>query len=179
MPDPDPWLELLDAGRVSDAGASRSRQRWLAAAAAADVTVAGALLDLAERGDRVVVGVVGGGARTATVRAVGVDVVVLAGDAGVLHLVPLRSVSSLRALEGRLPHGERPVPYGPSLVELLARIGEREDPVVVRLTDGTTVAGIVDLVGADVIRVAPEEAGPGPTYVSVTSIGEAAVFRSG
>ena len=33
--------------------------------------------------------------------------------------------------------------------------------------------------GADLVRVQPEDRSLGPTYVSVGSIGEAAVFRSG
>ena len=51
--------------------------------------------------------------------------------------------------------------------------------MVLRLGDGTTVAGVVESVGVDVLRVRAEDPALGSTYVSVTSIGEAAVFRSG
>ena len=179
MPDEDPWVALLDAGRVREAGAARARRRWLEAAAAEEATLAGVLLDLAERGGTVSVGVAGGGLVLAEVVGVGADVVVLDRGQGPLVLVPLRAVAAVRPLEGPLPLGDRPAPDGPHLVDLLARSGERQEPVVLRLGDGTTVAGVVESVGADVLRVRAEDPALGSTYVSVTSIGEAAVFRSG
>jgi hypothetical protein len=109
---------------------------------------------------------------------VGADVVVLGRGTGVVHLVPLHHLTTLRA-DGPLPVGDRPPPDRPHLVDLLARSGERGEAVVLRLTDGTTVAGVVEAAGTDLLRLRPEDPGPGPAYVSVASIGEAAVFRSG
>jgi hypothetical protein len=174
----DPWLQLLDAGRIEEAGAARSRRRWLEAAAAEGATLAGVLVDLAERRADVVLGTGGGAVLSGTVVGVGADVVVLDRRTGPLHLIPLREVATLR-VDGALPLGDRPAPDAPHLVDLLARSGEREEVVVLRLTDRTTVSGVVEVAGRDVVRVRPEDPALGATYVSVTSIGEAAVFRSG
>lgn len=179
MSEHDPWVELLDAGRVREAGAARARRRWLETAAAEGATLAGVLLDLAERGATASVGIAGGGPVSAAVAGVGADVVVLDRGHGSLVLVPLRAVTAVRPLDGPLPLGDRPTPDGPSLVDLLARSGEREEVVALRLADGTTVAGVVEVAGADVLRVRAEDPTLGTTYVSVASIGEAAVFRSG
>jgi hypothetical protein len=105
-------------------------------------------------------------------------VVVLDRRTGPLLLLPLRRVVTVR-VHGALPLGDRPPPDGPSLVDLLARSGERGEAVVLRLDDGTTVSGVVEVAGADVLRVRAEDPALGATYVSVTSIGEAVVFRSG
>jgi hypothetical protein len=94
-------------------------------------------------------------------------------------LVPLRAVASIRAVDGPLPFGARPPPDAPHLVDLLARSGERQEAVVLRLDDGTTVAGTVESAGEEVVRVRAEDPSLGSVYVSVASIGEAAVFRSG
>jgi hypothetical protein len=88
-------------------------------------------------------------------------------------------VAAVRPLDGASPLGDRPPPDGPSLVDLLARSGERHDPVVLHLDDGTTVAGVVDGAGEEVLRVRAEDPTLGVTYVSVPSIREVAVFRSG
>jgi hypothetical protein len=176
--DRDPWVELLDAGRIEDAGTARSRRRWLETAAAEGATLAGVLLDLAERRADVMVGTRGRVVLSGAVTGVGADVVVLDRRTGPLHLIPLREVTTVR-VDGPLPHGDRPAPDGPHLVDLLARSGERQEAVVLRLHDGTTVAGVVEVAGRDVLRVRAEDPALGATYVSVTSIGEAAVFRSG
>jgi len=174
----DPWVELLDAGRVHEASAARSRQRWLEAAAVEGATLAGVLLDLVGRDDLVAVGVAGGATVSAEVVGVGADVVVLDRRTGPLSLVPLHRVTTVR-VQGALPLGDREAPDGPRLVDLLARSGERQESVVLRLDDGAVVAGVVESAGADVLRVRAEDPVLGSTYVSVTSIGEAVVFRSG
>jgi hypothetical protein len=179
VPEHDPWVELLDSGREHEAGAARAQRRWLEAAAAEGATLAGVLLDLAERGGPVSVGIAGGGLVRAEVAGVGADVVVLDRGSGALVLVPLRAVASVRTFEGSLPAGARPAPDGPHLVDLLARSGERQERVVLRLVDGTAVAGVVEAAGEDVVRIGAEDPSLGSTYVSVASIGEAAVFRSG
>jgi hypothetical protein len=176
--DDDPWVELLDSARVREAGASRARQRWLEAAAAEGATLAGVLLDLVGRDDRVVLGIEGGATVSAQVLAVGADVVVLDRLTGPLSLVPLDRVTTVRT-SGGAPLGDRPAPDAPRLIDLLARTGEREELVALDLADGTVVSGIVEAAGADVVRVRPEDRSLGPTYVSVGSIGEAVVFRSG
>ena len=179
VPEKDPWVELLDAGRVAEAGAARARQRWLEVAAAESATVAGVLLDLAERQEMVSVGIAGGGLVLGVVAGVGADVVVLDKGSGPWVLVPLRAVVAVRPLDGAAPLGDRPPPEGPTLVDLLARSGERRDAVVLHLEDGSSVAGVVDGAGEEVVRVRAEDPTLGVTYVSVASILEVAVFRSG
>jgi hypothetical protein len=179
VPENDPWVELLDAGRVAEAGAARARRRWLEVAAAESASVAGVLLDLAERGEVVSVGIVGGGLVLAEIAGVGADVVVLDRGQGPWVLVPLRAVAAVRPLAGGVPLGDRPAPDGPHLVDLLAASGERQDPVVVHLSDGSSVAGVVDGAGEEVLRVRAEDPTLGVTYVSLPSVREVAVFRSG
>ncbi len=179
MSDVDPWVELLDESRVREAGASRTRARWLRRAAGEGATLAGALLDLAERSAAVALATTAGNVHQAVVAAVGADVVVLRPPSGALLLVPLAAVAWVRPVDGPLPTGDRQVPDGPTLVDLLGRAAERGDRVVLRLSGGAGLTGTVEEVGADVVRLRPDDPGAGSTYVSVTSIGEAAVFRSG
>jgi hypothetical protein len=47
------------------------------------------------------------------------------------------------------------------------------------LAGGRVVRGVVDAAGVDVVRIRPEDARGGLTYVSLPSIREVAVFRSG
>ena len=178
MTENDPWVELLDSARAEEAGASRARQRWLEAAATEGATLAGVLLDLVGRDDLVVLGTGDGATASAAVLGVGADVVVLDRRTGPLSLVPLSRVTTVRT-SGGAPLGDRPRPDAPRLVDLLARSGERDEVVVLTLVDRTVVSGVVDAAGDDVVRVRPEDRSLGPIYVSVASIGEAAVFRSG
>ena len=179
MNDRDPWVELLDEGRVREAGAARARGRWLRAAADEDTSLAGALVDLAEAAAPVVVATTAGRVHQAVVAAVGADVVVLRPSSGVLVLVALDAVVWVRPVEGALPTGGREAPAGPLLVDLLAGVAERGDRVALWLRGGVTLSGRVAGVGVDVVRLDPDGPDAGPAYVSVPSILEVAVFRSG
>ena len=179
MTDRDPWVELLDEGRVQEAGAARARERWLRAAAAEDASLVGALLDLAEGAAPAVVATTAGRVHAGVVGAVGADVVVLRPPSGALVLVPLVAVAWVRPVTGPLPAGGREAPAGPFLVDLLAGVGERGDRVALWLEGGVTLAGRLAGVGLDVVRLEPDGPDAGPTYVSVPSIREVAVFRSG
>lgn len=177
--DRDPWVELLDEGRVDEAGTARERRRWLRAAAAEDATLAGALVDLAEGAVPVVLVTTAGRTHSAVVAAVGADVVVLRPASGALVLVPLGGVAEVRPVDGRLPTGGREAPAGPLLVDLLGGVAERGDRVALWLEGGVTLTGRVAGVGVDVLRLEPDGPEAGPSYVSVPSIREVAVFRSG
>jgi hypothetical protein len=177
--DGDPWVELLDEGRVREAGAARARERWLRTAAAEDVSLAGALLDLAEAATPVVVATSAGRVHSAVVAAVGADVVVLRPPTGALVLVPLGAVTWVRPVEGALPGGGRAVPSGPWLVDLLGRVADRGDRVALWVAGGGTLSGRLAGVGIDVVRLEPDGPDAAPSYVSVPSIREVAVFRSG
>jgi hypothetical protein len=177
--DRDPWVELLDEGRVREAGAARARQRWLRAAAAEDASLAGALVDLAEGAGPVVLATTVGRVHQAVVAAVGADVVVLRPPSEALVLVPLGAVAWVRPVQGALPSGGREAPTGPLLVDLLGRVSERGDRVALWLAGGVTLSGRVAGVGVDVLRLEPDGPDAGPSYVSVPSIREVAVLRSG
>ena len=175
----DPWVELLDESRAREAGASRARTRWLRRAAGEGATLAGALLDLAEGSAVVALATRAGRVHQAEVAAVGADVVVLRPPSGALLLVPLAAVAWVRPVDGPLPLGDREAPAGPYLLDLLGWAAERGDRVVVRFGGDTALTGTVEEVGAALVRLRPDDPGAGARYVSVTSIGEAAVFRSG
>ena len=102
----------LAEARVDEAAASRAREQSLRQQAGEEATLAGVLLDLAERGGAVVVDVAGGRRQRATVRAVAEDFCALRTDQGEV-LVAYAGIAAVAALEtddggrGQPPPGAR------------------------------------------------------------------------
>ena len=93
-------------------------------------------------------------------------------------------ISSDREAPPRVVRRRRALPSGRAvvggfLVDLLAGVAERGDRVALWLRGGVTLSGRVAGVGVDVVRLDPDGPDAGPAYVSVPSILEVAVFRSG
>ena len=142
--------------RADDAATARSRERWLRQQAAEAATLAGTLVDLAERtGDAAIVV----GSRTVAGRLVGVglDGCVMAERGGAATIVALAHVSAVR-VAGRGPGmgeatGER-TPAGEwRLVDALAALAAEHSPVRIGLRGGEIVSGELVAAGDDVITL--------------------------
>ena len=153
----DPLAALrrwIAEGQVNDAARARARQHWLERQAAADATLLGALVDLAERGRPVTVTTSADRRVTGLVVAVGADFAVLRDRGRGDVFVPVERLAVLRPAPGdALPTGDRPVgirlALGAALMELAA-----DRPDVIVATAGDDIRGEMVSVGADVITVA-------------------------
>src|SRR5688500_7495869 len=168
---------LADA-RTEEAARSRSRRRWLGAQAAESATMVGALADLADAGEEVVVGTLAGGEHRSEVAAVGRDVLWLR-SGGRSVLVALDAVAFVRAGPGaHPPTGDRP-PSPMTLLGELERLRDDREQVCVRMAGERTVSGLVEAVGVDVLTL---RAGTGPgslAYLPLDALLEVEVFGSG
>ncbi len=164
--------------RADAAAAARARERWLRQAAAEDATVAGVLLDIAERGDEVIATGIGGRVHRGAVRAIGEDFVVLrtaASDA----LVRVDALSTIRAersfgdaapVEG----STRPPALAIGFGDALGAVAVDRPRVVVVARDGRSVSGELRHVGLDVATMRLDDGG-GTAFVPLAALAEARV----
>lgn len=174
----DEFLRFLDDARADERASSRSKERWLRLAAEEGATLAGTLVDLAERGTAVSIRTTAGHVHHGTVRLVGADFVILAGSAGDVWLA-LAAVAVVRPGSG--------VRQGPAssdrpavdlfLAEALGRIAGERCRLAVVSVGGELVAGELRSVGVDVATLGVDGDPGGVCYVSLASI--ATVLRSG
>jgi hypothetical protein len=165
--------------RVTEAAATRARERWLRQQAGEGATVAGTLVDLAEREATVVVATRHGRRHRGRVTAVAADFVVLAPDAGGVVLVALDAVTSFGEAgpAASRPPGDRPAAVDVTLAVALAGLaGER--PAVAVVPSGAAEAVRGDLVGAgvDVVTVRPDGAPRTLVHVPVAAVAEVALL---
>ncbi len=137
--------------RVAEAVRDRSRERRMREQSAAAATLAGILVDLAERAAAVVIGV---GEHRCSGRVVGVsrDFCLVEQLNGRPAIVPLAAVSSV-APEGPVPAapaGDRNPVLTLSLVSALAAMAEDRAPVVVR-AGADRIEGELTSAGEDVV----------------------------
>jgi hypothetical protein len=148
----DAWL--ADA-RVEGSADARARERWLRSAAAADASLAGVLLDLAERRITVAVTVSGGRRHRGRIGVIGGDFVSLCTETGAEVLVARGAITAVRTA----PHvdealGERTVTTELRLADVLAELGTDRTRVLLVPSDGAdAVAGELRAVGQDVVTV--------------------------
>ena len=167
----DRWL--ADA-RVDDSAAGRARERWLHAAAEADATFGGVLLDLAERGTPVSVQLRSGRRHQGVVEVIGGDFVALRLAAGGEVLAALAAIATVRTAPRADPAlGERVVTTGLRLADVLAELAaERARVLVVPLGDADLVAGDLRAVGRDVVTVRSDGDPPVTTYLRLAAVAE-------
>lgn len=180
VPRHDPLVELLDEARAGEQGAARARQRSLQRQAEEGASLAGTLVDLAERGSPVSVRSTAGRTNHGTVLAVGRDFAVLRTEDGRDVCICLGAVAVVRpsSAERHVPAtGDRPAPLDLLLVEVLAGLAP-ERPRVALVVAGQLVAGELRAVGADVVTLRLEGDRPSLCYVSTAALEEAAVERS-
>lgn len=168
----DAWL--ADA-RVDGSADARARERWLSAAAEADATFAGLLLDLAERGVVVSLASVAHRRLQGVVAVLGADFVSLRTVAGTEVLVALAMVASVRtASSAGGAVGERPVTTDLRLADVLGELANERARVRLVLLDGTeAVSGELRSVGVDVVTVRTDGDPATTAYVRLASVVEA------
>lgn len=155
--------------RTREAVAARTRERWLRQQAQEEATWLGVLVDLAERGSDVTVGLDG---RSASGRLVGVgaDLCVLA-HAGGTTLIALAHVRSVRAGDTSPAAGsDRRPALQVSLPEALAALAAERDPVAVTLGGGGELRGVLVAVGADVVTLRSRSRPWTHTYVPLAAV---------
>jgi hypothetical protein len=174
----DPLLELLDEARADEAGRRRGAERSLRQQTEEDASLAGTLVDLAERDGSVTIRTTHGRSHTGRLPAIGADFVVVRTDAGADVFVALAAVASVRA--GRAPSaaGDRPVPSTTRLLDVLATAAA-ERPRISLVVAGEAVAGELRAVGSDVLTVVLDGPDRATAYVSSAPISEAVLLRSG
>ena len=143
-----------------DAAAERARRRWLADQAAAEATLRGALVDLAEDGQRVVVRTPSA-AFSGTVSAVGRDFCVVATPAG-SATVALHAVVAVEPAgpppptsPGREPLGSREPPVDLALADVAGVLAADRLPVVAHLRGGAQLTGTLVRGGPELLVIVP------------------------
>ncbi len=177
MRDDDPLVRLLDEARASDVGATRDRERWLQRQAEEGATLAGSLLDLAERRSAVAVRTSSGRVSRGEVMAVGSDFVALGGPSGPMTCVRLAAIASVRPSRAErhvAATGRRPPPLDLLLVEVLAGLAP-ERPRAALMAGGELVAGELRSVGADVVTLRLDGDPASVCYVAAAAISEALI----
>lgn len=180
MPERDPLVELLDEGRAGAERVARARERALRQAAEEEGSFAGALVDLAERGSRVVVRTETGRAHVGVVEGVGGDYCVVRAENGAAAHLRLAALTTVRPSPGERhapATGDRVATADTLLLEALGRVVHERPEVALVTRGGDVVVGTLRAVGADVVTVWPGP-GPGtegPCYVVADAITEALI----
>ncbi|MEQ8839434.1 MAG: hypothetical protein RIB98_00485 [Acidimicrobiales bacterium] len=160
----------LAEGRVDDAAAERTRQRWLERQAAADATVAGVLLDLAERGSPVTVRTLGGRTARGRVAALGVDFVAVREPSRGDVVIPTGRVATVRTAPGEDPTvGDRPPTLDVALVDALVELAVDRPPVLVSVA-GDELRGDLHSAGTDVIALRLDAVPPSIVHVAIAAL---------
>ena len=167
----DAWL--ADA-RVEGSADARAREHWLRAAASADATFSGILLDLAERGIAVSVATVAGRRLQGFVEVLGADFLALRSASGGEVLVALTAISSVRtAPTVDEASGDRVVTTDLRLGDVLGELTAERARVRLVLLDGReAVAGELRSVGQDVVTVRTDGSAPATAYARTAAIAE-------
>jgi hypothetical protein len=172
-------VRLVADARAADAARSRSRERNLRTSALTEATLAGVLLDLAERGDRVSVRTEFGRTLSGHVTLVAQDGVVLEGTLGTSYL-RFDGIATVRCPASRLlvePSGDRRPPRSATLAALLADLAPERPRVAIAVTgERALLSGELRAVGSDVVTVAVAD---GPVYVAARHMSELTVLASG
>ncbi len=170
----DAWLADARVERSADA---RTREHWLRAAADADATFAGVLLDLAERGVALAVATVAGRRHRGLVQVIGADFVALRVASGHEVLLALRSIASVRTSSAAgVTVGERVVTTDLRLGDVLGELAADRARVRLLVLDASdAVSGELRSVGQDVVALRTDGEGGGVAYVRTDAVAEVAL----
>jgi len=178
---------LISSVRADDARGSRLRERTLRAAASADATMVGVLVDLAEGRGQLAIRMTSGRLLRGTVELVGLDAVALRTSAGSLSLLRLDAIVWIRRVPGSPageavtePAGARPAARQATFVALAAGLAA-ERPQVALAVPGEEglLTGELRSVGVDVVTVRLDGAPPVTAYFFASQVSELTVFASG
>jgi hypothetical protein len=160
----------LADGRVDDAAARRARQRWLERQAAQDATLAGVIVDLAERGGPVVVRTNAGATMRGHVVAVGADFVAVRERGVGDTLIPHTAICTIRAAPGEQSVvGDRLAALEVVLAEALVELAADRRPVRV-VTAGAELRGQLRSAGRDVVVIATDGDRRDRVHVTMSSL---------
>jgi hypothetical protein len=170
----DAWLADT---RVEGSADARARERWLRAAAEADGTFGGVLLDLAERRTSVAVRTTAGRRHRGGIEVLGADFLALQTAEGAEVLLALAGITSVRTAPLEQPAlGERVVTTELRLTEVLAQLAAERARVLLVGVDGRdAVTGEVRAVGHDVVTVRTDADPPATAYVPAATLTEVVV----
>jgi hypothetical protein len=171
----DPLLvRLTDAARLADARGEAERRSLLAGVATESATFVGALVDLGESAAPVSVRTRAGRLHVGSIVLVGLDFAVVEGAGGQLWC-PLSAIAGVRVVAGSPPATGARVGTDLGLADALALLVEDHPRVVLELSSGEAVAGVLLAVGVDVLTLRSE--GGDVLYVPSVSLG--GILRSG
>ncbi len=146
--------------------------------AAEEATLAGVLVDLAERGAAVAIHTVAGHRHRGRITTVGRDVVGLVGPDGHVTLVHVDAVVAVRPQPGALPvTGDGRLDLSTTLRRELSELYHDRERARLTLLGGETVTGALDNVGLDVLGLTTDRGGR--AYVPLCSVLEVSVPESG
>ena len=195
---------LISSVRADDARGSRRRERSLRAAASAEATMGGVLLDLAEAREELTIRMTSGRLLRGWVDLVALDAVALRTAAG-LSLLRLDAITWVRRVpDSRLdapaagpmrphpatigsthsnttePAGDRPAARPVSFVALLAGLAADRPRVSLAVTgENSLLTGELRSVGVDVVTVRLDGAPPVTGYFFASQVSELTVLASG
>jgi hypothetical protein len=183
--DPDRLLADLNRWaaerRTDEAAAARARERSLRQQASESATLAGLLVDLAERRATVVARTTTGASHRGTAVLVGLDFVALAGTGDApLTLLALHGLTSVRLADSGPPGGAAQTDRGPGDLDLgTVLAGAAADRPRVRLVLGSErVSGELVGAGLDVITVRTDGHPPAVVYLPLASLLEVSLLDS-
>lgn len=155
---------------VDEAARRRARERWLQVQAEEEASLAGTLLDLAERG-RTVGLEVGDHRLRGRIVGLGADFVALRSDRGQDVLVRTAAVEVVRGEPGERPvTGDRTAVVDTGLAGVLGPLAAERPEVLVRTAGGAVLRGELRSAGLDVIRLRIAGEPPTPAWVSIDAV---------
>ena len=161
--------------QVDEAAAARARQRSLEQQAAQESSIAGVLLDLAERGRPVTIKTAGGQVCYGQIVAVGADFVFVRDENEGELLIPTTAIATIgTAATDRPVTGDRPL-SSVVLADTLDELVADQAHVAVSVGD-ECVSGLLQTAGADVIAVAVDEARRDRIHIATAAIDHLAVL---
>jgi hypothetical protein len=171
------FVRFLDEARADEAARARSRERWLRQQTTEQATLAGTLVELAERGCPVTVRIANGRVHSGTIIAVGTDFGLV--RAGVDAYLALDGIAWIRPTDPDVPPatGERAAALDLTMVELLHRVAPERPRVLLSLRgDPEPVTGQLIAVGVDVLTLRMDSARRrGTCFVPAAAVWEAVV----
>jgi hypothetical protein len=169
-------LESWVAAAAADAAVDdRRRARGLAAQAAEEASLAGVLLDLAERDALVVVVTASARQHRGAIVLVGRDLVVVATEPGGVALIRAGAIATVRTAPGSSPvTGDRTATLSVGWAEALGVLAADRPRVRIGLAGGETCRGELRSVGVDVATVRLDGDGA-RAYVALDAIDDVVV----
>ena len=155
---------------VDEAARQRARERWLRIQAEEEASLAGTLLDLAERG-RPVVLEVGAHRVRGRLAGLGADFVAVRSDRDQGVLARTSAIDVVRAEPGaRAVVGDRTAVVDAGLAGVLAPLAAERPEVLVRTRGAAVVRGELRSAGLDVVQLRVGGDPPTPAWVPVGAI---------